>query len=82
MVLAGSELLLDVPVGVLGGVGTTPMEFPARMVTTVALDWLPWGESGGLNVTLMYACCTRTPPTPPSTPWTCTAGAPWGLCPP
>ena len=74
VVLSGSALLLDVPVGVLGGVGATPMEFPARSVTVVALDWLPWGESGGLNLTLMYACCTRTPPMPPSTPWTWTAG--------
>ncbi|XP_043228938.1 putative vitellogenin receptor [Amphibalanus amphitrite] len=53
VVLAGSDLLLDVPVGVLGGVGATPIEYPARMVTAVTLDWLPVGE--GLNLTLLYA---------------------------
>ena len=56
VVLAGSDLLLDVPVGVLGGVGAAPMEYPAHMVTAVTLDYLPsGGASGRMNLTMLYA---------------------------
>ncbi|XP_037089743.1 low-density lipoprotein receptor-related protein 2-like [Pollicipes pollicipes] len=55
VVVAGSEHLLDVSVNVLGGPGAAQLTaFPARMVTAVALDYLP-SEGGALNLTLLYA---------------------------